>query len=463
MAPIDQSLRSFLKRCDDRGLLKRVFDTVSPEFEIAAYLAELDPGPVVTFDSVAGSTMPVVANVLGSLERIADALGTDVSGIQSAITEAVGSTGRLELVDVAPVQQKILGTDLSALPIPTFFEREGGPYITAGVIIARDPVTGLGNASFARVRPLGGNRAMIGIAPNHHLNKMAERAPDGRLEIAVVIGAHPSVQLAACLYLGLGDDELLHVESMLGEPLRVVQARTVDLLVPADAEIVLEGVLDVRNTFDEGDVSEYHGMYERYGAAATAEFSAITSRADPIYQAVLPGLHREHLYLGAIPIAAGLRAAVERSIPNVGEVSITESGGGRLVAVVQLHDPRPGQGKQAMMACWGSLSMLKQVTVVNDDIDVWDPIAVEWARIARCRIERDLVTIQDARTDRSEPLESGGTVTKIGFDALVNESDRVEGFERATPPAAVTTAVREKLFGLPNARQTRSADEGVTE
>lgn len=427
------------------GDLERVTDSVELRYELAAYLIERDPGPIVQFEAVAGSTMPVVANVLGSLDRIAECLGVERSGIQSAITRAVTSPGTLEHVTEAPCQEREYAPDLAALPVPTFFDREGGPYITAGVIIAKDPETGLGNASFARIRPLGGDLAMIGIAPNHHLNKLAAKSPDGTLEIAIVLGSHPAVQLAACLYLELGDDELMHVESMLGEPLRVVKAKTSDLLIPADAEIVLEGILDVRSTFVEGEVSEYHGMYENYGPAATARFTLITSRSEPIYQAILPGWHREHAYLGAVAIAAGLRAAVARSIPNVGEVAITESGGGRLVAVVQLHDPRPGQGKQAMMACWGSLSMLKQVTVVNDDIDVWDAIAVEWARVTRCRIERDVVIVPDARTDRSEPLEVGGTVTKIGFDALIVEQDRAEGFAIAAPPAAVTAAVRGRL------------------
>jgi 4-hydroxy-3-polyprenylbenzoate decarboxylase len=438
------TFRGFVDLLESIGQLERVDHAVSAQYEIAAHLTLKDPGPAMRFDSVIDSPIPVVGNVLGSLERIALAIGSSVSEIQDRMTAAIDSHTPVVEVSHAECQEVVGDVDLSRLPIPTFFEREGGPYITAGVIIARDPVTGQANASFARVRPLGATSALIGIAPNHHLQKMAEKAADGRLEIAVVLGAHPAVQLAACFYLGLGDDELEHVESLLGQPLKVVRAKTVDLVVPADAEIVLEGVLDIRHTVIEGEVSEYHGMYENYGPAATAEFTAMTSRADPILQAILPGWHREHAYLGAVSIAAGLRAAIARSIPSVGAVSVTEAGAGRLAAVITLHDPRPGHGKQAMLAAWGSLSMLKQVTIVNDDIDVWDPIAVEWARITRCRIERDLVVIDGVRTDRSEPLESGGVVTKIGFDALVNETDRVEGFEIAAPPASVMNAVRKK-------------------
>ncbi|MBM9467001.1 UbiD family decarboxylase [Nakamurella leprariae] len=442
------SLRTFLAEMAACDQVVTITDPVTPEFEIASYLVHLDPGPVVRFDHVehpGAVVQAVVGNVLGSLDRVAAAMGVPRDRIQTALLEAIAAPGALHEVTDAPVQERSGPLDWADLPVPTFFEREQGPYLTAGVIIARDPITGRGNASFARVRPLPDGRALVGIAPNHHLNQMARRAPDGRLPIAVVLGAHPAVQLAACLYLGLGQDELTYASPLLGQPLRVTRCSTVDLLVPADAEIVLEGVLDVTATVVEGEVSEYHGMYEDYGPAATAELSTWTSRADPLLQVILPGWHREHAYLGAVPIAAGLRAAVARTVPTVGEIAVTEAGSGRLAAAVQVADPRPGQAKQVMAACWGTLSMLKQVTVVDTDIDVWDPIAVEWARISRCRIDRDLVLLPDARTDRSEPLESGGTVTKVGYDALARPGDRVEGWERARPPAHVVAEVGRRL------------------
>jgi 4-hydroxy-3-polyprenylbenzoate decarboxylase len=441
--PPEPSLRTFLESLAP-GELLHIDEPVDVRYELAAYLAALDPGPAVLFDLLEASAFRAAGNVLATRDRVAQAIGCPTADIQSRITAAIGDRRPPIEVSTGPSVSTRHHLAFDELPLPTFFELENGPYITAGVIVARDPLTGEGNASFARVRPLGGDRALVGIAPNHHLNKMAERAPEGRLEIAIVIGAHPAVQLAACLYLGLGDDELWHVESLLGQPLTVVRTGN-DLLVPAEAELVIEATLDVRQTVEEGLVSEYHGMYEAYGPAATAVVHRITGRPDPILQTVLPGWHREHILLGAIPIAAGLRAAVERSIPTVGEVAVVESGAGRLSAVVQLHSPRPGHAKQAMFACWGSLSMLKQVTVVDADIDVWDPVQVEWARITRCRLERDLVLTEDVRTDRSEPLEQGGTVTKIGFDALAVEADRVEGFTVAAPPADVMARVRRRL------------------
>jgi 2,5-furandicarboxylate decarboxylase 1 len=328
--------------------------------------------------------------------------------------------------------------------VPRFFEREAKPYITAGVILARDPQSGRGNASFARFAIHDGRTAMVGIAPNHHLALFSRRAAEaGRaLEIAVVIGAHPALQLAACLYLGVGDDELECAGSLLGEPIEVVPAKTVDLLVPADAELVLEGTIDAHQSIEEGFVSEYHGMYENYGPGIRATFSALTRRRDAIYQAIEPGYHREHVYLGALPIAASLLSAIAAVVPTVRDVAVTEAGAGRTDVVVQLQSPRPGQARRAMFAAFAAVSLVKRVTVVDADIDPWDAVAVDWARMNRMKLERDLLLIPQAGTDRSEPMEDGGLVTKAGFDATAKAGDRVEGIDRALPPAVHRDAAK---------------------
>jgi 4-hydroxy-3-polyprenylbenzoate decarboxylase len=263
------------------------------------------------------------------------------------------------------------------------------------------------------------------------------------LEIAVVIGAHPAIQLAACLYLGVGDDELECAGSLLGQPVEVVPARTVDLLVPAGAELVLEGTIDARQPIEEGFVSEYHGMYENYGPGFRASFSALTHARDAIYQAIEPGYHREHVYLGALPIAASLLSAIAAVVPNVRDVAVTEAGAGRTDIVVQLDAPRPGQARRVIFAAFAAVSLVKRVTVVDIDIDPWDAVAVEWARIHRMKLERDLLLVPQAGTDRSEAMEADGLVTKAGFDATAKAGDRAEGIDRALPPASHSAAARQ--------------------
>ena len=440
-----QSIRPFLDALEKDGALLRIPKPVDREFELSAFLSAADAGPALLFEKVNGSALRVAGNLLNSRARIAQALGIGIADIVPRIHEAIRAPVKPAKVASGRVQDVVVTDNpLAVLPVPRFLEREARHYITAGVILARDPQTGKGNASFARFAIHDGKTAMVGIAPNHHLALFSRRAAEAGkvLEIAVVIGAHPAIQLAACLYLGVGDDELECAGSLLGQPVNVVPAKTVNLMVPADAEIVLEGTIDARQPLEEGFVSEYHGMYEDYGPGFRATFSALTHAKDAIYQAIEPGYHREHIYLGALPIAASLRSAIADVVPNVRDVAVTEAGAGRTDIVVQLDAPRPGQARRAMFAAFAAVSLVKRVTVVDADIDPWDAVAVEWARVHRMKLERDLLLVPHSGTDRSEAMEEGGLVTKAGFDATAKAGDRVEGIERALPPAAAREAAK---------------------
>jgi len=441
-----QSIRPFLGALESAGDLVRVAKPIDLHFELSAFLSAADAGPALLFESVTGSDLRAAGNLLNGRARIAAALGIGVGEILPRIHQAIRAPLKPVPVEGGRVQQRVVLDDpLAGLPVPTFFEREGRPYITAGVILARDPESGRGNASFARFAILDGRTAMVGIAPNHHLALFSRRAAAAgrQLEIAVVIGAHPAIQLAACLYLGVGDDELECAGSLLGQPVDVVPARTVDLMVPADAELVLEGTIDAGQPVEEGFVSEYHGMYEDYGPGCLATFSALTRRDDAIFQVIEPGYHREHIYLGALPIAAGLFNAVAAAVPNVRDLAVTEAGAGRTDVVVQIAEARPGQARRAMFAVFAAVSIVKRVTVVDADIDPWDPVAVDWARTNRMKLERDLLLLPNSGADRSEPMEQGGLVTKAGFDATAKAGDRIEGVDRALPPAAYRDAARD--------------------
>ena len=444
-----QSIRPFLAALERDGALVHVTKSVDRQFELSAFLSAADAGPALIFEAVAGSPLRVAGNLLNGRARIAAALGIGVGDIVPRIHQAILEPVKPVKVASGRVQEVVtLEAPLAGLPVPRFFERESRPYITAGVILARDPLTGRGNASFARFAILDDRTAMVGIAPNHHLALFSRRAAEAgkTLEIAVVIGAHPAIQLAACLYLGVGDDELECAGSLLGQPVDVVPAKTVDLMVPADAELILEGRIDANHPIEEGFVSEYHGMFEAYGPGFLTTFSALTRRSDAIYQAIEPGYHREHVYLGALPIAASLQSAIAAVVPNVRDVAVTEAGAGRTDIVVQLEAPRPGQARRAIFAAFAAVSLVKRVTVVDADIDPWDPVAVDWARVNRMKLERDLLLVPHAGTDRSEPMEEGGLVTKAGFDATAKASDRVEGIERALPPQAQRDAARTWLM-----------------
>ena len=446
-----QSLRAFLGRLDAGGQLLRIGEPVDRRFEISAILNELWDGPAVLFEKVTGSALPVAGNILNSIARFADGLGTTPAELQARIIAAIGRPLPSRQVDRGPCQEvAIENPDLAELPIPHFFEGETGPYITAGAIIAADGATGARNLSFARLKPLadshGANRAFIGIAPNHHLAQLARaaKARGEKLPIAVTLGNHPAVLTAAALYLGLGDDELEVAGALLGEPVEVVRCRTSALLVPAHCEMVLEGTLDAGELIEEGPVSEFHGLYENYGKGQIVIFQCLTRRQDAIYQAIQPGYHPEHVLIGGVAIAAGLARHVRSTVPSLHKVAVGLGGAGRLHAVVSLKDPRPGDARKAMFAVWGAVNLIKQITVVDEDIDPDDPLQVEWALATRMKADRDLVVVPGVRADRSEPLEQDGLVAKLGIDATRRSGDRAD-WSRAAPPAAAVEKARRLL------------------
>jgi 2,5-furandicarboxylate decarboxylase 1 len=447
-----QSMRAFLSALRAAGDLVTISQPVRLEYEVAGCLAETDSGPALHFTGVEGtsgaSRMPIVGNLLNSLPRLAVGLGSTLEEMQTALIAGIEKPLAHRVVSSAPCQEEVIAEPSLAdeLPIPRFFEKEAGPYITAGAIVAKDRVSGHTNLSIARLMPLGGNRAFVGIAPNHHLAVLARaaHARGEKLDMAVCIGNHPAVLVAACLYLGLGEDELPIAGALLGEPLEVVRCAPSGLLVPAHCECVLEGALDAGEPFMEGPVSEFHGMYEDYGAGIVATFSRLTRRRDAIFQVILPGYHPEHCLLGGVAIAAGLLRAIRNAVPSVYKVAVGVGGAGRLHAVVALRAPRPGEARKAMFAVWAAVNLIKQVTIVDDDIDPWDAIQVEWAHATRAKPERDFVIVPAVRADRSEPLEQNGTIGKLGIDATRKRGDRAD-WELALPPEPALARAREIL------------------
>jgi 4-hydroxy-3-polyprenylbenzoate decarboxylase len=441
-------MRAFLTRLDRRGELLRVDAPVDADFEVAACLAEARDGPALLFRRpVRGGARfdaPIVGNLMNALPRFAAALDCAQHEIQARLIAAIEHPLKHNVLNAAPCQETVVERpDIDALlPVPRFIEREDGRYITAGAIVARDAVTGVTNLSIARVMPLGGSRAFLGIAPNHHLAVMARaaRARGDKLDIAVTIGNHPAVLIASCLYLGLGDDEL----PIAGAPLDVAKCIGSDLLVPAHCELVLEGKLDAGEPHEEGLVSEYHGMYESYGVGIVATFSHLTMRRDAMFQVVLPGYHPEHCLLGGVAIAAGLARATRAAVPGLSEVAVGLGGAGRLHAVVSIASPRPGEARKAMFAIWAAVNLVKQVVVVDADIDPWDATQVEWAIATRMRADEDLIVVPGVRTDRSDPLERGGVIAKLGINATRKAAGRSD-WMKAEPPQAAMARARDLL------------------
>ena len=439
-----QSMRAWLAELEARGELLHVRDRIALEFEVAGALAAADGREAVLFHDVVGSALPLVGNVAPN--RLAFVRSAGAEGDRDLQARIVASVERpLPPHEIAANAQKVVERPvlLDELPVPRFFEGEAGRYITAGAIVAVDRGRGCANLSIARIMPLDGNRALVGIAPNHHLSFLlrAAHARGEQLDIAVALGNHPLLMLAACLYLGLGADEMHVAGALFGSGLEVVRTAN-DLLVPAHAEVILEGSLDAGERAPEGRVSEFHGLYECYGPGVVATFGRLTRRRDALVQTILPGYHQEHCLLGGIAIAAGLARSVRARVASLDAIAVGFGGAGRLHAVVALHAPQPGDARKAMFAVWADVNLIKRVIVVDDDIDPWDAEEVEWALATRVIAERDTLIVPGVRADRSEPLESGGTVTKTGIDATRRGGDRPD-WTPARPPHAASARGRE--------------------
>lgn len=440
--PVD--LRSFLDRLRSSGQLTVIDETVDPDGQVGAALSLTEAGGALQFSSVAGSDLSIVGNVASTRERLAAALGVAPSGIAAALAHAIDHPVPVAVHPTGPCRQVRVDGGLAGLPIPTFFRRETGAYVTAGVVMARDVVTGRGNLSFARLKVIDDRHALLGVSPRHHLSRLIDRAGEqGReLPFAVAIGTHPAIMLAACLYLGFGDDELECAGALLGRPVDAVRVGPARIAVPRDAEVIIEGVARADRRVEEGPVSEYHGHYHDYGPGYLVEIGTVTRRPDALLQVIVPGLHGEHLVLGAVAIAAGLQHQLRAVSSAVVEVAVPLPAAGRVAAVVSVGRLRPGEGMRLIMATLAAVPLVKEVTLIDAPLDPWNSEAVAWARTFRMRPERDLHVFPPSSSDRSDPLVGTGAIAKIGIDATARDGDRDVGWELAAADPSALRAAR---------------------
>ncbi|MCL6593166.1 MAG: UbiD family decarboxylase, partial [Alicyclobacillus sp.] len=322
----------------------------------------------------------------------------------------------------APVQERVITQSIDlmkTLPIPVHHKHDAGPYITAGLLIVRDPVTRQQNVAIHRLQVTGPNRLGVLLLPRHtqHLWRQAEAA--GRpLECAIVIGVDPATLLASQANVPLGVDELAVAGALRGEPLRVVRGVTVDVDVPADAEVVLEGHILPKVREPEGPFGEFPKYYGPRSEKEVIELTAVTSRAQPYFHTILPA-GWEHLLLGAIPREASLLAAVRQTVPTVTAVHLTPGGTCRFHAAIAMRKQHEGQAKNAILAAFANNFDLKHVVVVDDDVDIFQAEEVEWALATRFQAHRGLVVVERAQGSRLDPSAEDGVSSKLGFDCTV--------------------------------------------
>lgn len=443
-------LRQFLARLESAGHLTHVPVEVDLAYELGAvvrHAADLN-APAPYFDHVAGHSIPVAANLLGTRERIALAAETSVDRLTR---DWPGRTA----IPVPPVrvnegacqERVILGDDidLRALPIPIFNAADGGPFVTAGCHFSVDPKTGSRNVAIYRNQVHGPRLLGIQAGPYRHLIQQAlqaERAGE-RFPVAIVLGADPSVYLTAAADLPAGEDELGVAGALRGAPVPVVRCRTIPIDVPASAEIVLECELLPGQLQREGPFGEFSGYYGTVVDRPVLEVKAITHRSNPIYHAGYTGKPPcEDVQITAVMKEANILADV--TLPGLLGIHLTTGGCGHFNAVASIAKRFEGYGKMMALAILGTWAgrTIKTITIVDEDVDPFNATDVEWALATRVQPHRDVELLRDLTgivLDPSLPLVERQTGTartsKMIIDATRYDAASYETVVVADPTA----------------------------
>lgn len=419
-----KTLRTWLDYLQSKGRLAVIDKPVRLKYEVAAIAKKLDGKQASYFTQVEDYSVPVVSGICSTREDFAEALETDLYGLIPKFTQAVASPIPCQLVDnnQAPVKQNITRENIDLMklfPIPVHHDKDSGNYITAGLFIVRDPVTRKQNVSIHRLQVSGKDKLGALLLPRHtfHLYKQAEEA--GRpLECAIVIGVDPATLLASQASTPFGVDELEIAGALRGEPLEVVRCETVDIDVPAFAEIVLEGKILPHVREPEGPFGEFPKYYGPRSDKEVVQITAVTHRNNPIFYTIVPAGY-EHLLLGGIPREASLFQTIRQTVPTVKAVHMSPGGTCRYHAIVSIKKRNEGEAKNAIFAALANSFDIKHVVVVDEEVDIFDMEEVEWAIATRFQAQRDLVVVHRAQSSKLDPSTNEGVGSKMGLDCTV--------------------------------------------
>ncbi|KZC01956.1 Phenolic acid decarboxylase subunit C [Methylobacterium radiotolerans] len=417
-----RSLRDWLDRLAGDGRLAIARPGIGLRHEAAAVANRLDGRQASLFPQPGGHPGTIVSGLVSSRAWMAEALGTTQDRLVAHFQQAAAQPLPWHERNSAPAQEVVHreGLDiLKLLPVPTLNEHDSGPYISAGLMISRDPETGLQNVAILRCQISGPDRIGVLVLPRHTDNFYRKAEAQGRgLEVALVVGVDPACLLASQAIVPLGHDELEIAGALTGQPLDVIKCLTNDVRVPANAEIVIEGRLLPEIREPEGPFGEFPQYYGERAKRHVMQVDAVTHRRDPIFHMIVGG-GLEHLLLGAIPREATILATLQRSFPNVEDVHLSLGGVGRYHLYVRLRKTQEGEAKNVLLGAFAAHYDIKHAVVVDTDVDIHGPQEVEWAVSTRFQADRDLVVIPHAQGSKLDPSGREGVGAKMGLDATV--------------------------------------------
>ncbi|MCE5214016.1 MAG: UbiD family decarboxylase [Methanobacterium sp.] len=425
------NFREFLNILKNEFEVFKVEKEVQLEYEVSKIIGQRSKDLVI-FEQIKHSDKRIISGICNSRQKIAYALGIEVPEISSRIIKAMNNPLPIgEEQDISenfPISKK---PDLTEIPIPTYYKNDAGPYITAGVIIAKDPETGVRNASIHRMLVSDRDTMGVRIVPRnlYTYHQKAEKL-DEPLEIAIAIGMHPATLLASCTSVPITTDELEVANHFHKGEMKLIKCDAVDLEAP-DCEILLEGEILPHERADEGPFVDLTDTYDVVRKEPVIKLRKMHYKKDPLYHAIMPaGL--EHKLLQGLPQEPRIFNIVQNTVPTIKNVVLTEGGCCWLHAAVSIQKQTQGDGKNVLMAALTAHPSLKHCVVVDEDIDVFKSEDIEYAIATRVKGDDDMLIIPGARGSSLDPTATpDGTTTKIGVDAT-KPLDRLEKFQRVS-------------------------------
>ncbi|HKW04676.1 MAG TPA: UbiD family decarboxylase [Nitrososphaerales archaeon] len=395
---MSRDLRTYLEQLEESGLLLNVEDRVDPKYELSAIVKSAEKaGKAILFHRVGESEFRVVANLVISRKMLALALGTSEEATVPEYIKRTENMIKPRIVEMGPVKEVILKGELAnskILPVVTHAIGDVGPYITAGMAVAKDPENGFTNMSFNRMQLKGPTKFGIRMMAPQHLGVIQSKVEkaDRNLEVAIVIGAHPFEMIAASTTLPYGADHFELAGALDGKPVDLVKCETIDVNVPANAEIILEGEVLANLREEEGPYGDVFQFYIPQSKNHVFHLKAISHRRQPIYHTIQAG-SREDIHLLALSREAHIQRALSLAGYQVRNVCTIPS---LLSAAISIKKRFEGEPKNASMCAFGAYSWLKYCVVVDEDVNVFDLSDVWWALSTRSRPDKGIFIVPEA-------------------------------------------------------------------
>jgi len=423
-----KDLRTFLDLLREKYPMElaEIEREVDPKFEMSGFVARLEKDglfPAVLFKKVKGSDFPVVSNMHSSFGRMAIALDSNEKDLGRTYRSRESNPIPPVSVKGGKVKEVIISeekVDLSKdLPHIYYHEKDGGAYITLGMVVLRDPELGHRNVGVYRIMIQGKKQLGIYFAQTgqgYVIHKKYELA-NKPMEVAVIIGHHPTFCIGAVANTAPGVDQYATIGGIMNEPVRLTQCEIVDLQVPSDAEMVIEGIIQPGEKQMEGPFGEFTGVYGPASLRPVIHVKAITRRSDAMFEDAFSG-HPDNLILGSFARLNAIFKTLNQAVRTVKDIHMPISGKCRFMCFVSIKKIVEGEAKNACFAAFAADSFLKYVVVVDEDVDIKNESEVLTAIAMWVRPSKDIFIIPGAKGSPLDPTaEEGYLVSKVGIDA----------------------------------------------